>query len=170
MEALKFKKIDGTVIDNVEKYVKDWTKINPYGKIIIGCDSQVHGRRIKYSIIICMHRIDKMLVGHGCHLLICDIWEKRMNKSQIEEMPTKLWREAEFALQTAELVNGTDEYFKKSIEVHLDFNSVPEANSHENLSNRMYASGLGLLSGSGYKVFGKPFAKISSNCADHFCR
>jgi len=170
MEALKFKKIDGTAIDNVEKYVKDWAKENIHGKIIVGCDSQIHGRRIKYSVVIVMHRIDRMDVGHGCHLLICDVWEKRMNKSQTEEMPSKLWREAEFALQTAELINGSDEYFKKSIEVHLDFNSVATSNSHENLSNKMYASGLGLLSGYGYKVYGKPFAKIASNVADHFCR
>jgi len=165
-----FKKITGESIYNIEKYVKDWIVENPFGKIIIGCDSQVHSRRIKYSIIICMHKIDRMQVGHGCHLLICDMWEKRINKSQIDEMPSKLWKEAEFALQTAELVNGKDEFFKKTIEVHLDFNSVPEANSHANLSNKMYAPGLGLLSGYGYKVFGKPFAKIASNVADHFCR
>jgi len=170
IKELVFKKITGEVIENVEKYVKDWVKENQYGKVIVGCDSQVHGRRIKYSIIVVMHKIDRMEVGHGCHLLVCDIWEKRMLKSQVDEMPSKLWKEAEYALQAAELVNGKDEYFKKSIEVHLDFNSVPAANSHENLSNRLYAAGLGLLSGYGYVVYGKPFAKIASNVADHFCR
>jgi len=170
METLKFKKIDGTIIVNVEAYVKDWVKNNPYGKLIIGCDSQVKGRRIHYSVIIVMHYIDRMEVGHGCHLLLCDVWEKRMNKSQLEEMPSKLYREALLALEAAELVDGKDEFFKKSIEVHLDFNSVPAANSHENLSNKMYATGLGLLSGYGYKVYGKPFAIISSNSCDHFVK
>jgi len=164
-KELLFKKVTGEVIENVEKYVKDWTIENPHGQIIIGVDSQVHGRRLKYSIVIVMHYIDRMKVGHGCHLILCDIWEKRNNKSQAEEMPAKLWREAEYALLTAQLVNGKDEFFKSRIEVHLDFNS--EENKK---SNMMYAAGIGLLNGYGFKALGKPFAKISSNCADHFCR
>jgi len=168
MEALKileFRKIDGTPIENVEKYVKNWTIENPYGKVLIGCDSQVHGRRIKYSVIIVMHYIDVMKIGHGCHLLICDIWEKRVAKTQIEEIPSKLWKEAQYALQTAELLDGKDEYFKKKIEIHLDFNSVEKFKS-----NMMYSSGMGLIQSAGYFVLGKPFAQIASNCADHFCR
>jgi len=168
---LNFKKLDGTLVNDVEKYVKEWTKLNPYGKVIIGCDSQTHSRRIKYSIIICMHKIDIMQVGHGAHLLICNIWTKRMNSSQIDGMDSKLWKEAELALQTAELVNGKDDYFKKKIEVHLDYNSIAEANSHANLSHRLYASGLGLLQSYGYdNVKGKPAAIISANCADHFAK
>ena len=169
-KELVFKKITGEVVEDVEKYVKDWSKANPYGKVIIGCDSQVHSRRIKFSVVIVMHYIDKMHIGHGAHLLICDIWEKRMNKSQVEEIPDKLYKEAMLALQAAELVNGKDEFFKKRIEVHLDLNSIPESNFHENLSNKMYASGLGLLSGYGYSVYGKPNSVIASNCCDHFCR
>lgn len=165
MEVLKFKKIDGTVIENVEKYVKDWTKRNPYGKVIIGCDSQVHSRRIKFSIVVVMHYKDKYDQGKGAHLIIADVWEKRMLRSQSEEMPSKLWKEALFALQAAEQVNGKDEYFKKSIEVHLDFNS-----DETKKSNIIYASGLGLLSGYGYRVYGKPDSIIASNCCDHFCR
>ena len=165
-KELKFKKVDGTIIENAEKYVKDWTKENPYGKVIIGVDSQCHSRRIKYSIIIAMHYVDKMQVGHGCHLLICDIWDKRIKASSPEsEMSVKLWKEAELALQTAELINGADQFFKQRIEVHLDVNSEPRYDSHF-----MYAAGIGLLQSAGYHALGKPFAKIASNVADHFCR
>ena len=162
---LIFKKVTGEVIQNVEKYVKDWVKENPYGKIIVGCDSQMHGRRIKYSIIIVMHYIDRMSIGHGAHLLVCDIWEKRNARMPIDEMSTKLWKEAEYALQTAQLVNGKDEFFKQRIEVHLDINSDEKYGS-----NFMYAAGVGLLQSAGYLAKGKPFAKMASNCADHFCR
>jgi predicted RNase H-related nuclease YkuK (DUF458 family) len=165
MDTLKFKKIDGTIIENVEKYVKDWTKRNPYGKIIIGCDSQVHSRRIKFSVVTILHYKDKYDQGKGAHVIIADVWEKRMNKSQVEEMPSKLWREAQYALEAAQMINGSDEFFKMKITVHLDFN--PDETKKSNI---MYASGLGLLSGYGYKVFGKPDSIIASNCADHFCR
>jgi len=170
MEALKFKKIDGTVIVDVEAYVKDWVKNNPYGKLIIGCDSQIHGRRIKFSTVVIMHYKDRYDQGKGAHVIIADVWEKRMNKTQVEEMPNKLWREAEYALQAAQTINGVDELFKMKITVHLDFNSEANSNSHANLSNMMYGAGLGLLSAYGYKVYGKPDSVIASNCADHFAR
>ena len=173
MEALKnltFRKIDGTEIDNVEKYVKDWTKENPHGKVIIGCDSQVHGRRVKYSVAIVMHYIDRMGGGHGGHVLIADVWEKRMAKSPLEEMPSKLWKEAEYTLIAAQMVDGKDEVFKKRLVLHLDYNSVPESNSHENKSNMLFASGLGYLTGLGYVAEGKPHAYVATHTADAFCR
>ena len=33
-QELVFKKFDGTLIEDVNKYVKDWNKENPYGQII----------------------------------------------------------------------------------------------------------------------------------------
>jgi predicted RNase H-related nuclease YkuK (DUF458 family) len=164
-KKLIFKKITGEVVEDVEKYVKDWSKNNPHGKVIIACDSQVHGRRIKYSVVIVMHYIDRMGMGKGGHVIVADVWEKRMIASQLEGMPSKLWREAEYALLAAQIVDGDDEMFKKRITIHLDINSDPKGDS-----NIMYASSIGLLTGYGYYALGKPFAKIASNVADHFCR
>lgn len=163
---LIFKFEDGSIVENVEQYVKNWGNKNPYGKIIIGCDSQVHGKKIKYSIVICMHYQDATGQGHGAHVISCNLWEKRMLKmTKIEEMPIKLWREAEFVLETAQLIDGNDEIFKKRISVHLDFN-VDEKSG----SNIVYHSGLGLLRGMGYNAEGKPTAPIASHTADHYCR
>jgi len=170
MEKFVFKKIDGTRIDNVEKYVKDWSKDNPYGKVIIGCDSQMQGRRIKYSIAIVMHHIDKWGGGHGAHVIFADVWEKRIAKSPVEEMPTKLWREAEYLLAVAQIVDGSDEMFKKRITLHLDYNSEAETGNHANLSNRLFSSGLGYLTSLGYYTEGKPYAYVATHTADAFCR
>jgi len=164
-KALIFKKVTGEVIENVEKYVKEWTKENPYGKVIIGCDSQMHGRRIKYSIAIVMHYIDRMGVGHGGHVLIADIWEKRNTSSPIEEMPSKLWKEAEFTLKAAQMVDGNDEIFKKRLMLHLDY-----SNDAKDKSNIMFASGIGYLQGMGYKAEGKPKSWAATHTADAFCR
>jgi predicted RNase H-related nuclease YkuK (DUF458 family) len=164
-KKLIFKKINGEIVENVEQYVKDWSLKNPYGKVILAVDSQVHGRRIKFSIVIVMHFIDRMGMGKGGHVIIADVWEKRTISSQLEGMPDKLWKEALFALQAAKMVDGNDDMFKKRIEIHLDINSDSKGGS-----NIMYASGIGLLTGCGYNALGKPFAKCASNVADHFCR
>lgn len=168
-QEFKFKKLDGTLIENVESYVKNWMKDNkekyPLSTITIGCDSQAHGRRVKYSIAICLHYVDIMQVGHGAHVIVSDIWEKRMNKAPMEEMPSKLWKEAEFVLAVADLVNGKDETFKKRITVHLDYSDEPN-----NKSNMLYAAGLGMIRGMGYNAEGKPFSWAATHTADALCR
>jgi len=162
---LTFKRLSGELIEDVETYVKNWTKENPYGSVIIGCDSQMHGRRIKYSVAIVMHRIDNMGIGHGAHVLIADMWEKRKTSSPIEEMPSKLWKEAELTLIAAQMVDGNDEAFKKRLMLHLDF-----SNNAKDKSNMMFASGLGYLEGMGYRAEGKPHAYVATHTADAFCR
>jgi len=164
--TLNFRKIDGTRITDVEKYVKDWTVENPFGKIIIGCDSQIHGRRIKYSIAIVMRFLDKYGAGHGAHVIVSDIWEKRTpGKTQLQEMPSKLWREAEYLLIAAQMVDGSDESFKKKLILHLDYNSIESEKS-----NVLFSAGIGYLSGLGYIAEGKPLAWASTHTADAFCR
>lgn len=164
-KTLIFKKLTGEVVENVEKYVKDWVKENPYGHVIIGCDSQMHGRRIKYSVAIVMHYIDKMGIGHGGHVLVADVWTKRKTSSPIDEMPSKLWAEAEYTLIAANMVDGNDEIFKKRMILHLDY-----SNDAANKSNVMFASGIGYLQGMGYNAEGKPASWCASHTADHFCR
>ena len=84
IKKLEFKKVDGTAVEDVERYVKDWIRANPFGKIIVACDSQIHGRRVKYSVIIVMHYVDVMEVGHGAHVILADVWERRVARTPIE--------------------------------------------------------------------------------------
>ena len=165
MTNLNFRKVDGTPVEDVEKYVKDWVQRNPFGKVIIGCDSQMHGRKIKYSIAIVMHMLDSQGIGHGAHVLVADVWEKRITRNALEEMPTKLWKEAEYVQMAAAMVDGSDESFKKKITLHLDYSS-----NEKYKSNSMFNAGIGYLSGLGYKAEGKPHAYVSTHTADHFCR
>lgn len=165
-KTLIFKKLNGEIVENVEKYVKDWIKENPYGQVIIGCDSQIHGRRIKYSVAIVMHYVDRMGIGHGGHVLVSDIWAKRKSGgTPLEEMPSKLWGEAEYTLLAAQMVDGQDETFKKRLMLHLDF-----SNETKNKSNIMFAAGLGYLQGMGYNAEGKPHAYVATHTADALCR
>jgi len=164
-KKLIFKKISGEIIEDVEKYVKNWVKNNPYGNVIIGCDSQVHGKRIKYSIAIVMHYIDESGIGHGAHVIVADIWEKRKYSSPDDEIFSKLWKEAEYTLKTAQMVDGNDEMFKKRLLLHLDY-----SNNTKDKSNIIFSSGIGYLREMGYSAEGKPNSYVATHTADALCR
>lgn len=53
--------------------------------------------------------------------------------------------------------------------IHVDFNPY-EGAKKENKSNKLYASAMGMFSGMGFKVVGKPFAYASSSAADLLCK
>ena len=171
MEKLVFKKLDGTLIEDVNQYVKSWVKENPFGTVTIGCDSQEFARHVKYAVVIVMHRVDRYEIGHGCHLLISTIFDKdikakskrRMKDKEFDTtvLHAKLWKEVELTVLTAQMLDGCT----KKIKIHLDYNS----NENE-MSNALYESGIGYARSMGYEAFGKPYSTMASITADHFCR
>jgi len=109
--------------------------------------------------------------SHGAHVISADVWIKRNPKHNrgklgaMEEMPGKLWKEAEFVIETAKMVDGADELFKKRITIHLDYN-VDAAFE----SNMLFASGIGYITGLGYHAEGKPASWAATHVADALCR
>lgn len=174
-EKLIFRKFDGTLIENVNQYVKDWNKENPYGQIIIGCDSQEHSRYVTYAIAIVMHVKDKWGGGHGAHVIKSIIKDKkhrtpkgtlkfdnRGRKSfDTSILQGKLWKEVEYTIEAAKLLEDCN----KKIKIHVDYNSDDSAMSHV-----LFAPGVGYAQGLGYEAEGKPFAWASSTVADKLCR
>jgi len=173
-EALVFRKFDGTLIEDVSQYVKDWAKANPYGQVIIGCDSQEHTSYVTYAIAIVMHFKDKWGGGHGAHVIKSVMKDKKYRtpkgtlkiKNGRKSFDTsvlqgKLWREVELTVQAARLLEGCD----MKIRVHLDYNS-----KENEFSNILYASGIGYAQGMGFEAEGKPYAWAASKVADALCR
>jgi len=170
-KELVFRKFDGTLIEDVNQYVKDWTTANPYGQIIIGCDSQEHSRYVKYAIVIVMHFKDKYGGGHGAHVIKSILVENKMKKAYNEKhgkrefdtssLQGKLWKEVEFTVQAANMLEGCN----KKIKIHVDYNSKKEC-----VSNMLYAPGVGYAQGMGYEAVGKPYAWASTHVADALCR
>lgn len=172
MEQLIFKKQDGTIIEDVNQYVKTWANENPYGTITIGCDSQEFPRFVKYAVVIVMHYIDKYDVGHGAHVINAILFDKDVkprNKarkghdSEFDKstLHPKLWKEVEITISVAQMLKGC----KKKIQVHLDYNS-----KEEEMSNALYASGIGYAQNMGFEAFGKPYSWAATHTADDLCR
>lgn len=174
-QELIFRKFDGTLIEDVSQYVKDWAKENPYGQIIIGCDSQEHARYVTYAIAIVMHFKDKWGGGHGAHVIKCVMNDKkhRTPKSHLKVdkrgnktfdtsvLQGKLWKEVELTIQAAKLLEDCN----KKIKIHVDYNSKEDAASHV-----LFAPGVGYAQGLGYEAEGKPYAWAATHVADSLCR
>lgn len=173
-QKLVFKKFDGTVIEDVNKYVKEWAMENPYGDITIGCDSQEFARYVKYAIVIVMHFKDRYDVGHGAHVISATLFDKDMKTKHgfvprkdgsrdfdTSRLHNKLWKEVELTIQVAHLIDGCN----KKVKIHLDYNS-----DESKVSNALYASGIGYAQGMGYEAFGKPWSWAATHTADALCR
>jgi len=174
-EKLVFRKFDGTLIEDVNQYVKNWNKENLHGQIIIGCDSQEHSRYVTYAIAIVMHMKDKWGGGHGAHVIKCIIKDakvrtprghlkidKRGRKSfDTSVLQGKLWKEVEYTIKAAQLLEDCE----KKIKIHVDYNSDDSA-----MSNVLFAPGVGYAQGLGYEAEGKPYAWAASHVADSLCR
>jgi len=174
-EKLVFRKFDGTLIPDVNQYVKSWVKENPHGQIIIGCDSQEHSRYVRYAIAIVMHFKDKWGGGHGAHVIKSVIEDKKVrtprghlkinNRGQksfdTSILQGKLWKEVEYTIQAAQLLEDCN----RKIKIHVDYNS-----KESEMSNVLFASGVGYAQGMGYEAEGKPYAWAATHVADSLCR
>lgn len=164
-EKLVFKKIDGTVIHDVNQYVKDWIAKYPYTEVTIGCDSQAYARFVKYSVVIVMHIFHEskeknpQRVGNGAHVISATVIDR--NKTLKSDIYSKLWAEAMFTVQAAQMLDECT----KNIQIHLDYNS-----KEGEYSNILYNSGIGFVKGMGYEAFGKPYAWAATHAADDLCK
>ena len=170
IQKLIFKKLNGTIIPDVNQYVKNWVSENPYGQVIVGCDSQEFARYVKYAIIIVMHRKDQYDIGHGAHVINAIIFDKdikaknkgdRTKDFDTSKLYNKLWQEVELTVQTAQMLDGCN----KKIRIHLDYNS-----DSQEMSNSLYAPGIGYAQSMGYDAVGKPDGFCSAIGADKYCR
>ena len=180
MTQLEFRKFDGTRIEDVNQYVKEWVTQYPHGEIIIGCDSQEHSRYVKYAIAIVMHifmeskESNPERTGHGAHVIKSILFDKKHRtprgtlkiKNGKKSFDTnvlqgKLWKEVELTIEAAQLLKGCN----KKIKVHVDYNSDESAASHI-----LYAPGVGYAQGMGYEAEGKPYAWAATHVADSLCR
>ena len=143
--------------------VKEWVDKNPFGNVIIGCDSQAHSKYIKYSVSIAMHMVDEYGIGHGAHVIFANYLDT--NKALRKDVTSKLQAEAFITMEAAESAKALLESGELKIQVHLDYNSNPKY-----YSNNLYQNYVGMFRGMGYEAFGKPYAYVASHASDALCK
>jgi predicted RNase H-related nuclease YkuK (DUF458 family) len=159
---LKFRKIDGTPIEDIAKYCKEYIETRDGEvEIMIGADSLPKGRRYAtYTTVVVIYT-----VGKGAHIIF-----SRQHRVSVSNDHTRLWAEVEKALGVATYLrdNGiTDMPAVKSLDIsiHLDFNK-----DAKHLSNSLHDAAIGYVKAMGFDCHTKPEAPAASYAADRICR
>jgi len=174
MEEARFRKIDGTTIDDVAQYIKNYFTSKREAnegdefEIFIGTDSQRvrRGRLVLYATVICLYT-----VGKGAHIIYTrtkrdDIGPTQKKTKKLKgsdpHLYQKLWWEVDYTIQVANYLKKNDVFIGQGIaQVHLDLSTNPE-----NKSNSVYKSAVGYVESWGYNARCKPNAVAASYAAD----
>lgn len=147
-----FKKIDGTKVDIIN-YSLDIIKNNPEVRIHVGTDSQNIGNLTIYVVVVAYRFGNK-----GVHYVYYKEKVERIN-----DMWTRLWKEAEKTIELAEWF--TKQVSSIKLELDLDYNEDKFYRS-----NQLISSTKGWAESLGYKVNIKPCDDIiATRAADHHC-
>lgn len=174
MESARFRKIDGTTVENVAQYIKDYftkKRDENFGdefEIFIGTDSQRvrRGRLTLYATVICLYT-----VGKGAHIIFTrtkrdDIGPTKKKvgnrKGEDPNLFNRLWWEVDYTTQVANYLKENGVFVGHGVvQVHLDVSANPE-----NKSNIAYKSAVGYVEAMGYHARCKPEALAASYAAD----
>lgn len=148
-----FKKIDGTRVDIVS-HTLEIVKNNPGVKIHIGSDSQNLAEQTVYVTAIAYR-----FGNNGVHYIY-----SKEKVGRINDMWTRLWREAELTIETAEWFTKKANINIK-VELDMDYN---EDKFYK--SNQLVNATRGWAQGLGYKVNNKPNTEMPAvRAADYHC-
>ena len=148
---LLFKDIRGNPIDPV-KHTLDVIKNYPYVEIHIGTDSQNINRQSRYTTVIAYR-----LGSRGVHYIL-----SKTHVNIIRDMWTRLLKEAEFSVDTAEWLTKK---VSIRVEIDMDYNEDESYKSH-----KLISAAKGWANSLGYKVNVKPNNQIATRAADYHCK
>lgn len=137
------------LVEYIQKYLQEY----PNTDIYIGCDSQNFKRTTSYAIVIVLHDL-----GKGGHILY-----SKESMPRIHDKFTRLWKEVEKSIETAEYLKENN--IKKPAYIDLDLN--PDIKYQ---SNKILQAALGYVESMGYKARCKPDAMSASHVADALCK
>jgi len=146
-----FKKTNGEKV-NVVEHTLAQLKESPTITIHIGTDSQNMGDSTVYSTVIAYR-----FGNRGVHYIV-----HRQKIPKIGDIWTRLWKEAEMSIETAEWLT---QQINVSVQIDMDYNG-----DEEYKSNRLISAAKGWANSLGYKVNVKPNNQIATRAADYCCR
>jgi len=152
----KFKLYNGSEINDIYEYIKNYITKYPETKLVVGTDSEQHKKHTIYVTVIGFIRPRK-----GVHIVY-----KRGKVKKIKDLFSRLWNEIEYTRITADDIekNINKDSSTKKVTVHIDIN-----NSLSGKSNIVHDSAVGYLKSLGYDVEIKPNSWAASKAADWLC-
>lgn len=176
-DITKFKKTNGTEIDNVVDYIKDYVDNGDDVRVMVGCDSKQKRRVTTYSIVIVLYDEVRNKGAHVLHIRLNTpkervIFNRLMNEA-VYALKLSMWLDSKmksfYIIPTFEPNEYDDSKPYRRVEIHVDVNPLEGLNK-KNKSNQAYSSVMGMLCGSGFSVKSKPIAYAASSAADLLCQ
>lgn len=147
-----FRMEDGKLINLVD-HVVEQVKANPGVKIYIATDSQNYGGKTVYAVAVVFRYGTR-----GAHFVY-----KKERVPRVRDNFSRLWREAEYTIETAELI-------KAEVSVNIEALEFDYNNKKITKSTNLIPSILGWAKSLGYNPLVKPDEMIAAKAADHVCR
>jgi uncharacterized protein len=146
---------NGDEVADVRSHLKTRIKTGLYKSLIIGCDSQVHRKRVVFVTVIILDTD-----GSGAQFVYT---KDVLKRSEFHSINERLLKETEFSVDIAlDILDIVDEFGMK-IAIHADVNP-----NERWASNKVINEVVGWITGMGFDCHVKPDAFASSSVADRF--
>ena len=157
-----WKKVNGEIIDDVNKYIVLYRINHPNTIIHIGCDSVVTGGTINYILVVAFRE-----GKHGVHFIYEKIklptYRTAGNKPDVF---TRLWQEGRMTIELSEKLIDSKIIIKEDVILEFDYNNVKET-----ISKTLIPSIQGWALGLDYKkILLKSDNQIAVKAANDICQ
>jgi predicted RNase H-related nuclease YkuK (DUF458 family) len=147
---VQYRKLDGTPVDDLASYTKDYLRKHKEVSLSVGTDSQNIGGSSVYATVVAFRH-----PGKGVHYILT-----KKREPIISDMITRLFKEAEDSIKVAEYLKENGVY--QPITIDVDYNENEEHRSH-----RLIPMVKGWILGLGYQMNTKQNIQVASVAADH---
>lgn len=147
---VQYRKLDGTPVDDLASYTKDYLRKHKEVILSVGTDSQNIGGSSVYATVVAFRH-----PGKGVHYILT-----KKREPIISDMITRLFKEAEDSIKVAEYLKENGVY--QPITIDVDYNENEEHRSH-----KLIPMVKGWILGLGYQMNTKQNIQVASVAADH---
>jgi predicted RNase H-related nuclease YkuK (DUF458 family) len=147
---VQYRKLDGTLVNDLASYTKDYLRKHTEVSLSVGTDSQNIGGSSVYATVVAFRH-----PGKGVHYILT-----KKREPIISDMITRLFKEAEDSIKVAEYLKENGVY--QPITIDVDYNENEEHRSH-----KLIPMVKGWILGLGYQMNTKQNIQVASVAADH---
>mgnify|MGYP000215198859 CR=1 FL=1 len=146
----QYRKLDGTMIEDLANYTKSYLTAHPDATLSVGTDSQNIGGSSIYATVVAFRK-----PGKGVHYVLT-----KKREPLITDMITRLFKEAEDSIACADYLRENGVY--QPITIDVDYNEDEQYRSH-----KLVPMVKGWILGLGYTMNTKNNIQVASVAADH---
>lgn len=146
----QYRKLNGTPVEDLSDYVKNYLRANRSISLSVGTDSQNIGGSSVYATVVAFRH-----PGKGVHYVL-----SKKREPIIGDMITRLFKEAEDSIKVAEYLRENGVY--QPISIDVDYNEDEQHRSH-----KLIPMVKGWILGLGFEMNTKQQIQVASIAADH---